>query len=198
MSYDGSKRRTHQPHLKSAGFTRGEIMKSVIALLLFSISAMAQQQSPSAERFSPACGPLNINFSTATSNVQPPVQPDAGKALVFVAEEYFTQPGSIGAPTLKIGLDGSWVGATHDNSYIFFMVDPGEHHLCLKWQSVLQRFSRLSSFARLSAEPGKTYYFRARPFFSQVDLYLDLDAIDPDEGRYLVASSPFSESHAKK
>jgi hypothetical protein len=173
-------------------------MKRVVALLLFATPAMAQQMAATPPQISPACGPPSVGFSTSSSTDRPPAQPDPGKALVFVAEEYFTQPGSIGAPTLKIGLDGTWVGATHDRSYIFFMVDPGEHHLCLKWQSVLQRFSKLASFAHLSAEAGKTYYFRARPFFSQVDLYLDLDAIDPDEGQYLVATSPFSESHAKK
>jgi len=52
--------------------------------------------------------------------------------------------------------------------------------------------------AGLTAEAGKVYYFRARLFPGEADFFLDLDPVNSDQGRYLVASSPFSVSHPKK
>jgi len=143
---------------------------------------------------------MGVNFDTENATAQPPAQPEPGKALVYVAEDFPQVQLSIGSPRIKVGLDGAWVGATHGNSYLFFSVDPGEHHLCIKWQSSLERFSKLASFARLTAEAGKTYYFRSRITFSSqwANEYLDLDAVDPDEGQYLVTSSQAVASHAKK
>jgi len=174
-------------------------MKTAIVVILFAASAFAQESASVATAPS-ACGPLGVNFDTATSTAQPPAQPEPGKALVYVAEDFPTVQPNIGSPRIKIGLDGAWMGATHGRSYLFFSVDPGEHHLCIKWQSGLERFSKLASFAHLTAEPGKTYYYRARITYSSqwANEYLDLDPVDPDEGQYLVASSPLMTSHPKK
>ena len=86
------------------------------------------------------------------------------------------------------------------NSYIAFSVDPGEHHLCTNWQSHFKRLSREAAFTGFTAEEGKTYYFRSRITFSSqwANEYLDLDAVDPDEGQYLVVSSQPVMSHPKK
>jgi hypothetical protein len=172
-------------------------MKTALILILFAASAFAQQAPVPVPA---ACGPLEVKFDTETSNAQPPAQPDPGKALVFVAEDFPPVPGQIGGPTIRIGLDDAWMGATHGSSFIFFSVDPGEHHLCVKWQSHLSWFSKLASFAHLTAEAGKTYYFRTRITDSKQwgSIYLDLDPVDPDQGQYLVASSRLSVSHAKK
>jgi hypothetical protein len=174
-------------------------MKTAVVILAFAISAFAQQPPPSAG-LHVACGSLGATFKTATSAAQPPSQPETGQALVYVVEDFPKFGEAIGAPTIKVGLDGNWVGATHGASYLFFTVDPGEHHLCINWQSSLGRLSKLVSFARLMAEPGKTYYFRSRAIYSSYasNMYLDLDAIDPDEGEYLVASSQLSSERAKK
>lgn len=176
----------------------GKAMKTGIAVMLLVASAVAQK-APASPGVG-ACGLLGVNFNTETSMGQPLVQPESGKALVYVAEDFPKFGEVIGAPTIKVGLDGSWVGATHGASYISFTVNPGEHHLCINWQSSLGRLSRLVAFAHLVAEPGKTYYFRTRAIYSSyaANMYLDLDAIDPDEGEYLVASSQLSTSHPKK
>lgn len=166
-------------------------MRTLAAVMLFAVYGVAQQ-SPAPPALHEACGPLQVNFDTSTSNDKPSAQPEPGKALVYVAEDF---PFTMGAPTFKIGLDGAWVGATHGSSYLVFSVDPGEHHMCVRWQSHRGDLSRLVSFAHLSAESGKIYYFRAR--FYGIE-HLDLDPIDPDEGQYLVASSPRSTARAKK
>jgi len=89
------------------------------------------------------------------------------------------------------------------NSYLFFSVDPGEHHLCTSWQSRLERLSRLAAFTRFIVEPGKTYYYRTRVTYSTfgmggANMNLDLEQVDPDEGQFLVASYHKSISHPKK
>lgn len=166
-------------------------MKTLAAILLFGVYGFAQQSS-APPALQDACGPRKVNFDTSLSNDKPPVQPESGKALVFVAQE-------LPVITLKIGVDGAWVGATHGHSYVSFWVDPGEHHMCVRWQSH-RGFSRMASFAHLNAEPGKVYYFRARIYNSGAvnPEYLDLDPIDSDQGQYLVASSQQSVSHPKK
>jgi hypothetical protein len=174
-------------------------MKAAALVILLALSAFAQE-TPAPTPAQPACGPIGVNFDTETSTAQPPAQPEPGKAQVYVAEDFPTVQPTIGSPRIKIGVDGRWMGATHGSSYLFFSIDPGEHHLCVKWQSRLERFSKLASFARLMAEPGKTYYFRARIIYSSngTNVYLDLDHLDPDEGQYLVASSPLITSQPKK
>jgi hypothetical protein len=54
------------------------------------------------------------------------------------------------------------------------------------------------ALANFSAEAGKVYYFRARIFYARENYSFDLDAINSDQGKYLVASSPFSVSHPKR
>jgi hypothetical protein len=177
-------------------------MKTVLVTLLFAASALAQA-SQGVVRAEAACGPLDVRFDTQTSAGQPLAQPEPGKALVYVAEEFRKAPGELGDPTIRVGLDGAWKGATRANTYLFFSVDPGAHHLCTNWQSRLKRLSRLAAFARFTAQPGKTYYFRARITYAAygaraTNMNLDLDRVNPDEGKFLVASSRLSTSHAKK
>ncbi|MGO9087142.1 MAG: DUF2846 domain-containing protein [Candidatus Sulfotelmatobacter sp.] len=174
-------------------------MEAALVVILLAFSAYAQE-TPAAPHWQAACGPIGVNFDTEASTAQPPAQPDPGKALVFVAEDFTQVQAGVGSPRIKVALDGTWIGATHGKSFLFFQVAPGEHHLCIKWQSGLERFSKLASFAHLTADPGKTYYFRSRITFSSqwATEYLDLDALDPDEGQYMVATSSLVASHAKK
>ncbi len=46
--------------------------------------------------------------------------------------------------------------------------------------------------AHLDAEAGKTYDFRTRLSLAQGQVYFELDPIDSDEGRHLVATYPLS------
>ncbi len=98
----------------------------------------------------------------------------------------------------KVGVDGNWVGANQGNSYFSFAVDPGEHHLCVNWQSRLEWRSRAFALANFTAEADKVYYFRTRLFSTRSDYVFDLDLVNSDQGKLLVASSAFSVSHVKK
>jgi hypothetical protein len=176
-------------------------MKSALTLVLFvAASAFAQNTAPAQART--ACGPLTAQFEAQAAAGQPATQLEPGKALVYIAEDFRKAPGEIGNPTLRIGMDGAWVGATRANSYLSFTVEPGEHHLCTSWQSRRQRLSKLAAFAGFTAEPGKVYYFRERITYSSTGgniatMNLDLEPVNPDEGQFLVASYKPSTSHLK-
>ena len=170
-------------------------MKIVLTALLFAASALAQ--SPSGP-FPPACGPDNASLKVRLDYAgRAPAQPEPGKALVYFIHEAGTAYAHpIAYPTLKLGMDGAWVGANHGDSWFAVSVAPGEHHLCATLQSsfVNQRME----LAHLLAEAGKVYYYRTRLVMSGTVELLDFDPIDSDQGRYLIASLPLSFSHPKK
>ena len=109
---------------------------TLILLFLLACPAFATAQTDS------ACGPANVKFDIRTTK-QPPASPAAqsGKALVYFLQDdlkYNTAP----RPTTRFAIDGTWVGATHANSYFYIVVDPGEHHL-LRQLAIRQDGSRL-------------------------------------------------------
>jgi hypothetical protein len=114
-------------------------------LLLFLIASPAFAQSAPGVAMAPGCGAFSVTFSVKTNKNQHPfAQPDAGKALVYFVEDD-SNFNATPKPTVRVGLDGAWVGATHGNSYFYFSVDVGEHHLCASWQGRgLQSYVRRS------------------------------------------------------
>jgi len=181
-------------------------MKTALVVMLFVASAFAQTpanaKSPITDAEA-ACGPNDVKFDTQKASPQSPVQAKAGKSVVYVVEVFDKVVGEISRPTLRVGLDGTWMGADKGNSYLSFSVDPGEHHLCTNWQSHWKRFSNQAAFTSLTADAGKTYYFRVRitehgGSTGASNFSLDLEPVNGDEGKYLVASTNLSDSHAKK
>lgn len=185
---------------------RRRTMRTVFVVIFLASSAFAQNPDrvPHAP---PTCGPLNAEFQTKTDySRSADVQPESGKALVYVVEDQKFHAAK--EVTARIGLDGAWVGATHGESYIFFPVDPGEHHLCADWRSTLLSNGRRVSLFAFTAEAGKVYYFRARTMGGPSSMLdrssldesasLDLEPVNDDEGKLLVSNSPYSASHPKK
>ena len=172
-------------------------MKALLAILLFCLPALAADlPSPAAA----ACGQDDVEFDVKTSDRQATVpQPQPGKALVFVVEDFDRPEGELITPTARVGLDGAWVGANRGRAYLFFPVDPGKHHLCSDWQSVPSSVQLQASLASLTAEAGRTYYFRTRILEHSGGVWtLDLERVDDDEGQLLVATSPLSGYRPKK
>jgi len=186
-------------------------MKSALVVLLLAASAFAQDPGAVATAES-ACGPRTIRFDVKPDAAQhPTAQPEPGKALVYVVEDLGECPGcivsssfggffnSVDNAVTKIGMDGTWMGANRGSSYIFFAAEAGEHHLCMNWQSRLQERARAFAMANFTAEEGKVYYFRERVFPGHSgDYVFELDPVNSDEGKYLIALSPASVSHPKK
>jgi hypothetical protein len=140
-------------------------MKTLVVAVLVSLPALAGEQGSAVAAARAACGPADVKFNVTSSGQQLTAQSEPGKALVYVVEQFDKPENELVTPTLRVGLDGAWVGATYGTSYLFFSVEPGEHHLCSDWQSLppLRLINHLPpSLANLTAESGRIYYFRAR------------------------------------
>ncbi len=172
-------------------------MRNALVLLVFAVSACAQDAIVSAAQA--ACGPSNAEFRVSQDRSHPVRNPEEGKALVYVVLDQKYK--LLHDVTARVGVDGAWVGANHGDSYLFFAVKPGEHHLCTDWTSWRSDFipgGRLVSLQNFTAEAGQTYYFRAKTTGGRDEKpSLDLDPINSDEGKLLVASFPLSISEAK-
>jgi hypothetical protein len=167
-------------------------MKVAIVALLFAASALAQ--GPSADPAA-ACGPENISFKVKLDAPNMLAQPYPGMALVYFIHDS-GGAGALGYPTTKLGIDGAWVGANHNDSYFSVSVIPGEHHLCATLQSSL--VDQRVELAHFTAVAGKVYYYRTRLVMSRQVELLELDPIDSDQGKYLIATFPLSVSTPKK
>jgi hypothetical protein len=167
-------------------------MKVALIALLFAASAFAQTLPASTA----ACGPENVSFKVKLDDSQhTPAQPDPGKAQVYFLQDAGT-PITLGYPTVKLAIDGAWVGANHGDSYFSVSVEPGEHHVCVTLQSSL--VAQRVELAHFTAEPDKVYYYRTRLILSRGVELLELSSIDGDQGRYLIATFPLSLSIPKK
>jgi len=168
-------------------------MKAALIAMFFAASAFAQSPSASPRA---ACGKMNVNFNVKLYDTpQAMTQPGPGKALIYFVHESGGSS-SPAYPTTKFAVDGTWVGADHGDSFFFVSVDPGEHHVCALLQSSF--YGGGLELAHLSAEAGKTYFYRTRFILSGSVQLLDLQQIDTDQGRYLATAFPLSVSKPKK
>lgn len=143
--------------IDSGHVPRRKALRIALITLLFSLSAFAQGPS---SQIAPACGSKDVNFEMKLDDSQHTLaQPEPGTARVYFIQD----DGSIGNQhyTLRIGLDGKWVGTYKESSYFTVSVQPGERHLCVNVQSNYSRVN-LVELAHFTAESGRVYYFRTR------------------------------------
>ena len=150
------------------------------------VVAMAGAQVParSAPATVSACGVMSENFSAKAGPAQgAAAQVPEGKALVYVVEDILPLRN-----TLRVGMDGKWVGATSSHTYLSFAVDPGVHHLCVTVQgSGRDQLEKGITLRQLHVDAGKTYYLRVRVVWGETTQPLIfLEAVDEDEGQLLV------------
>ena len=166
-----------------------KVVLGAVLLLVVSCSVATFGQDPVTAAMA-ACGPkddkVRINPDTGRD---PSAQPEAGKALVYVIED----DGAINAIgagiTLRVGLDGGWVGAVnHRYPLLSFSVAPGLRHLCVNWQSSFETRSRLVALAHIDAQADKVYYYRVRQWDTRYQMFLDFDPIDSHMGKFFLAS----------
>ena len=164
------------------------MVKMVLVAFLFAASALAQNSSS-------ACGSENVSFNVTLDKSHPSLpKAEPGKATVVFIQDFGAQKFGIGVHmTGRIGVDGSWVGAIKDNSYLSASLEPGEHHICVNLDSEL--LENPVEFAHFTAEAGKAYYFRSR-YMSGGKLLLA--PVDSDEANYQIAIFPLSVSKPKK
>jgi hypothetical protein len=176
---------------------RGTMKAAILTFSMLLVTASASCQKP-AIALPAACGPADTLFSTeVTKAAQNPMQPEPGKALVYFIQDDGPSPGHQ-RYTVRIGLDGQWVGAYGRSSYFVLSIAPGEHHLCANVQPGYSTVGHGSVLARFSAEPGKVYYLRTRFLVELLFPALQIDQPDSDEAGYLLTSYPMSTSRLKK
>jgi hypothetical protein len=168
-------------------------VKIVALVMLFAAAALGQALPAGSTA---ACGGGNVSFKVKLDDSQHAlVLLEPGKARVYFLQEAGTSHTTL-YPTVKIGMDGAWIGANHGNSYFSVSAEPGEHHLCVSLQSsfVAQRVE----LAHFTAEAEKVYYYRTRLVMSRSVELLELEPIDSDQGKYLIETFPLSNSTPKK
>lgn len=135
-------------------------MKYAIAVLCLALAPIAGAKTVLPD----ACGDDKVQFEVrGVDDHSQPLTPDAGKALVVFTEEGLSNHVDF---TTRYGIDGTWAGATHGNSYFLVQVTPGQHHLCAAPQGHFgitggQR-EHLIGATSFTAEAGKVYFFGSK------------------------------------
>lgn len=161
-------------------------MRIALVIMFLAASTFAQAQSAAAKA---ACGPDDTDFEIKLDKSQHTLtQPEPDKARVYFIQDIGRVSCLGTCAKAKIAVDGKWVGAIRNNSYFSISVEPGEHHMCADSGKEL-------ALLHLNAEPGKSYYFRARVFGSENQRLFDFDPLDSDQAQHLIASYPLSVSH---
>jgi len=173
-------------------------MRTIVAgifVAAFASSIVTQDPAPATSTRG-GCGPSEAQFDVKTDKKQHPVAPaDSGKALVYVFEDIER------GPTMRIGVDGTWIGANKGKSYFFFSLDAGDHQVCTNWQSgtFKETAKRIGSAMTLKAEAGRVYYLRTQVYErSEKDHNVKLEPVETAEGQFLISASAFSTYHPKK
>ena len=168
------------------------IFAILLASVIFSSSPVLSQDAAMAAATT-ACGLIGDHIKVTSENAKDLLtQPEPGKALVYVIEDDGVANHIIGGNiTWRVGFDGAWVAALNRHSpYTTFSVTPGEHHLCVNWQSSLDFLAKATNLAHLEVEADKTYYFRVRKWASQTEVFVDLGPVDSDQAKLLLALQP--------
>lgn len=169
--------------------------------LLLSSFAFAQDQ-PAMTQTVPACGPSDVRFQVKKNQSQPQVPAlETDSARVYVIEDWFSQGAA--DPLIRVGVDGRWVAASQGNSWSTFTVPAGEHHLCTDWQPGPIHSEGDRALYGFRADADSTYYFRVRFAAVSDGGYTNsygilLEAINPDEGQYLLSQFPQAIATSKK
>jgi hypothetical protein len=174
-------------------------MRSFLVVFLFVFSAFALNSAALANPQS-ACGQSDVRFDIKKDSGEHVAQAEAGKALVYVIQDE-DHPDCLRCDvTTRVGLDGSWIGANNGDSYFFFSVEPGEHHLCANRQPEINISTKPIALLSFTAEAVKTYYFRVHAIYGadRGASYSDFAAVDSDEAHYLISISAHANSRAKK
>ncbi len=161
-----------------------------IALIAFFFAASA-----SAQNYPSACGPENVSFNVTLNRAHSLLlKPEPTKAMVIFIQDFGERKVGLGVHVIaRVGVDGAWVGAIKDNSYLSVPLEQGTHHICVKLDSKM--LGAPIELAHLTAEAGTVYYLRWR-YLSGGNLLLT--PVDSDEAKYQIAMFPLSVSTSKK
>ncbi|MGB7437566.1 MAG: hypothetical protein WBR26_23460 [Candidatus Acidiferrum sp.] len=169
-------------------------MRKIMLLLLVCAAPVYGQSAITDFRTGAGCGPQKTQYEvTLATPEQGVIAPSPGKARVYVIEIVGTN--NTGATT-RIGVDGQWVGANTGKGYMSFEVEPGDHHICADWQSILKVRQQDGAAMVMTAEAGRAYYFVVGILIQALDF--NLTEVDQAEGQWLLSISQKSQWTQKK
>lgn len=157
--------------------------------------AMAQQLHP----LQSACGADTQQFNVKTDAPPPPLPLlDSTKARVYFLSTMPHEP--FVSKIVRLGIDGTWLGATGADSYLVQDLAPGTHHLCASYQGQYALFDEPAQrLLQLHLEPGKTYYVVYRAIIIRDQgLIAFLNPVDEDEGSFVLQRLAYATSTPKK
>jgi hypothetical protein len=154
----------------------------VLSACLLIASCAAAQSDYITQQAQLACGEPRVKFDVQRAPGHSLLTPTKDMAVVYIVEpsETPTYFGTFtfGGLTNRIGLDGKWIGAVVQGSYLAFPVPVGIHRLCARGQSWFMGTVNLVSLTQLNARADTSYYFTPT-----------LSLLDPDEAQLLLARS---------
>jgi len=175
--------------------------KFIFLAFLFVVPAFGQNQTSDAFT-SAGCGPKEVSFQVKVDknhHATGQVAPQEALIYIFNEETRDSDITYIGAPTIRVGVDGTWVGANSSRSYFFFALPSGEHRLCVAMQGFAGDKYHASAASAIAVDLGKTYYFRTITERRQKrEPGVKLESIDSAEGSLAIANCGLAVSHPKK
>jgi hypothetical protein len=151
-------------------------------LVLSSISA-AGQQSPEVQEAIAACGPAETQIRVSRSaSARSHISTADGAAVYLIGRSFI---GRASGPTIRVGVNGQWVGAVKGSSWMAIVLAPGVHHFCA-WQRGTDPSH--AALNRFEIRAGETRYVAINPEnFTGGPLIVEENA---DEAKLLMAQSP--------
>ncbi len=134
-----------------------------------------------------ACGPADSRFDVSL-NAQPSVNlATSDRAIVYVIGNWFG--GMLAGPTVRVAVNGSWVGALRGAAYFAISLRAGTYHFCVQGQGHTPPGPKEVALNVLQLKPGSTYYLLADSARVSTSGLLGLEEINADEGKLLLAQS---------
>jgi hypothetical protein len=145
------------------------------------------QGSPAIRNAMAACGPADSQFDVSL-NTEPPAKPAMqDQALVYVIGNWYG--GELGGPVIRIGVNGTWVGALKGTVHFAIPLKAGAYHFCAQGQGHNPPGPREVALNFLHLKPRGTYYLLADSERVSTSGFLGLEELNADEGKLLLAQS---------
>ena len=180
--------------------------RRIVQVILITFASLSLP-SPAQSSAGPVAGGQNCrsapDFAVKTAIAGEPVQPQAGRALVYFFASTLDFPTLNREPVVRFSVESDWLGAARGGSYFYFFVEPGVRHLCASVQpAVFYGSANAVAAAHFVAEAGKVYSFEAVATAWWRDnnstFSLTLGQMDSDEGELLRSSYEFATWQVKK
>jgi len=168
-----------RPKLRHTAMMKTILAASVLAVFRFPGSGAGSAANGFyAWRLRPQRGAIRCK----ANDKQHPVAPsDASKALVYVFEDMEH------GPTMRVGLDGAWIGANKGKSYFFFSVTPAIIRSARIGNRVPSRKRRSASVrpSLSKRKAGKVYYLRTQVYErSEQDRNVKLEPVESAKANF--------------